>query len=196
MVDSPRARDRGINHLTRCAPAPPLPGPPYRPRRRRREAGLGELRVEVEVPGDPADLRRLVAHHEGDAHPSAPRAAGPPDPVYVAVAIRGCVEVDDVRDVVDVESARGDVGRDQGLDLAGLEPGQRPLALTLRLVAVHRDRVDRLRAQALDQAVGTPLRAYEDERAPEVARAQLAHQLIHLMRMLDGYEAVLDLRAA
>ena len=52
------------------------------------------------------------------------------------------LEVDDVADRVDVDAARGDVGGDQGADLAGLELGQRAFALALALVAVDRGGVD------------------------------------------------------
>ena len=71
--------------------------------------------------------------------PGAAGAAGAADPVDVGVAVLGRVEVDDVGDVGDVDAAGGDVGRDQGVDVAALEAGQRPFALALALVAVHRD---------------------------------------------------------
>jgi hypothetical protein len=52
------------------------------------------------------------------------------------------IEVDHVRDPGDVDSAGGDVGRDEYLHRARLESGERLLALSLRLVAVHRRCVD------------------------------------------------------
>ena len=105
--------------------------------------------------------------------PVLPGPAGTADAVDVAVAVVRRIEVDDVRDPGDVDAAGGDVGRDQRVDMAGLERCQRPLALALGLVAVHRDGVDALGAQALDEPVGAALGAHEDERELAVA-AQLA----------------------
>ena len=81
-----------------------------------------------------------------------------------SLAVLRRVEVDHVRDAVDVDAARGDVGRDERVDLAGLEARERALALALRLVAVHRDGVDAVRAEPLDEPVGAALGAHEDER--------------------------------
>ena len=53
-------------------------------------------------------------------------AAGAADAVRVGLLVLGRVEVDDVRDVVEVEPAGGDVGRDQRRDLAGLEARRAP----------------------------------------------------------------------
>ena len=124
--------------------------------------------------------------------PFAPGAAGAPDAVHVAVAVGGRVEVDDVRDALDVDAARGDVGRDERVDRARLEPGERLLALALGLVAVHRDGGDAGVAEALDEAVRAALRADEHERAVALA-AQLADEGVHAAVALDRDEAVLDL---
>jgi hypothetical protein len=62
------------------------------------------------------DRARLVtfrAGEEGDPRSAAARAPGPPDAVHVGVAVLGRVEVDHVRDPVDVDPARGDVGGDE-----------------------------------------------------------------------------------
>ena len=92
---------------------------------------------------------------------------------------------------VDVDAARGHVGGHERVDSTVLEAGQRPLALALGLVAVHRDGVDALAAQALDQPVGAALGAHEDQRQVALA-AQLAEQGVDALVALDGEEAVLD----
>ena len=75
-------------------------------------------------------------------------AAGAADAVHVGLGVVRRVEVDHVRDAADVDSAGGDVGRDQRVDLEGLELRERALALALGLVAVHRDRGDAVRSRA------------------------------------------------
>ena len=127
--------------------------------------------------------------------PRAPGPAGAADPVDVGFAILGGVEVDHALDLGDVDAAGGDVGRDQRHHLASLEAGQRPLALALALVAVHRDRLDIAPAQALDEPVGAALGADEDERAAGVLRAQLREQVVELGALrLDLDEVVGDVR--
>jgi hypothetical protein len=78
------------------------------------------------------------------------------------------IEVDHVRDPGDVDSAGSDVGCDEYVDHARLESGERLLALSLRLVAVHRECLDAMSAQALDEPVGPVLGANEHEREPAV----------------------------
>ena len=124
-------------------PAPPRPPPAVAVGAPGPRGGLGgearhrELAVEVELARDRVDVVRLVGEDEGDADAGAPGAAGRPDAVDVVLAGGRGVEVDDVRDVVDVDAAGGDVGGDERVDLARVEAAQRLLALALGLVAVH-----------------------------------------------------------
>ena len=64
-------------------------------------------------------------------------ASGAADAVDIVVICRGKVIVDDVRDIVDVESSGGDVGGDQNLDEIVFELFEGALALALGLVAVN-----------------------------------------------------------
>jgi hypothetical protein len=66
----------------------------------------------TEAGGDTAHVGLLLGRHERDAVAVAPGAAGAADAVDVALAVLGRVEVHDVRDVVEVEAAGRDVGRD------------------------------------------------------------------------------------
>ena len=81
-------------------------------------------------------------HTSEIASPVAPARPGPPDPVDVVLRVPRQLEVDDDRQVLDVEAAGGDVGRDEDPDLAGLEALERPRPLRLRAVGVDRDRVE------------------------------------------------------
>src|SRR6186997_2961125 len=130
------------------------------------EAAAGELVAELEGGGDLAHLPRVLAAHERGPHTAAAGAAGPADAVDVALAVGRRVEVDDVRDAVDVDAARGDVRGHQRAHLARLEARERGLALALGLVAVHRDGLDAGAGQALDEPVGAPLGAHVHECQP------------------------------
>ena len=126
---------------------------------------------------------------------AAAGAAGAADAVRVGGRLLGRIEVDHVRDVVDVEAAGGDVGRDERAHLAGVEAGERLLALRLRLVAVDRDRVDVVAAELLDEPIGAGLRAHEDEREPAVVGQQV-DQRLHLVLGRDRDELVVDVAAS
>jgi hypothetical protein len=111
--------------------------------------------------------------HERDARAGASGAAGAARAVEVALAVRRSVEVDHVRDVVHVESARLDVRGDEHTGGPVVKPAERLLALGLGLVAVHPGGLDVSRLQALDEPVGAAPRAHEHERA---ARALAVEQ--------------------
>src|SRR5687767_573258 len=110
----------------------------YGTRLLRLEPGVLELSVEAQLVRDLADVAGLVVHHERHADACAPGPAGAPDPVHVGLAVLGCVEVHDLRDVVHVDAACGHIGRDERGHVAAVEAPQRLLALGLGLVAVHR----------------------------------------------------------
>jgi hypothetical protein len=68
---------------------------------------------------------------------------------------------------------------------------KRASACSLRLVAVHGDRVDAGAAEPLDQPVGAALGADEDEREVAVVAERLDER-VELVVVRDGLEAVLD----
>src|SRR6476646_5488339 len=84
-------------------------------------AGSSEGVAVAEAAGELGDVRLLLGEDEGDAGAAAAGAAGAADAMHVVLVAVRRVEVDHVRDVVDVEAARSDVGRDERRDLPGLE---------------------------------------------------------------------------
>ena len=109
-------------------------------------------------------LGALVGQDQADSGPIPAGSGGAAHAVDVGVSIAGDVEVHDVRDVVHVDSPCGDIGRDEDVDAPLGETGQRLLALRLRAVSVHGDRVDVLLFQPPGETVGATLRPHEDER--------------------------------
>ncbi len=90
---------------------------PARPTASNRHARVAdELLAVAESRREPADVRPLLGQHERDAVAAAARAAGAADAVHVVVVALRRVEVDHVRDVVDVEAAGGDVRCDERRD--------------------------------------------------------------------------------
>ena len=80
---------------------------------------------------DVAQQRALVHADEGDRIPLGTRASGAADAMDVVRRHHRQLEVDDVRELLDVESARGNLGGDEQRDAAGLEVVERLHALRL-----------------------------------------------------------------
>ena len=95
------------------------------------EPRLNELRIKSEQLGDPADLEALLRCHERHARAATTGPSSSTDSMHVRLLIRGCVEVDHVSDVFEVEPSRRDVRRDQNVVRAGREPAERTFTLRL-----------------------------------------------------------------
>ena len=88
--------------------------------------------------------RTLLGIAEGNRRAGGAGARGAADAVDIGFRHMRQIVVDHMRHAVDVDAARRDVGRNQHVDLAGLEFGKRALALALRLVAVDGRSADAL----------------------------------------------------
>jgi hypothetical protein len=118
------------------------------------------------LPNGPLDCtyhRNFVGRHEGEGVARSRRSAGPADAVNVVFRLLGNVVVDDVTDAGDIESALGDVRRDEHANLPCLEVVERTGALALRLVSVHRCGGDALIFQVLNDTIGAVLGAGENQ---------------------------------
>src|SRR4029077_998368 len=91
--------------------------------------------LAVAEPGREAtDVVLLLGQDEGHAVAAAAGTSRAADAVHVVVVALRRIEVDHVRDVVDVEAAGGDVRRDERGHAPGLELRERALPLVLREV--------------------------------------------------------------
>ncbi len=110
--------------------------------------GVAHLDLLVDEALDRAQQRAILGAHQRERLAGGARPAGAADAVHVILGDVRQVEVHDVRQVLDVEAARRDVGRDQHLHLALLEVLERADARVLALVAVDRVGVDAVLAAA------------------------------------------------
>ena len=85
--------------------------------------------------------------------------------VQVVLVVGRRVDLEHHGDVVDVDAARGDVGRDEDRKGALAEGAEHPVADALAQPAVQRRRQHALLAQLLGDAVGAELGADEDHGA-------------------------------
>ena len=80
----------------------------------------------------------ILVRHETDGIANRLCASGPPNAMHVIFGLRREVEVDDVRDAVDVNAARSNVGGDQHAHLTGLESLECGQPLALRAIRMQR----------------------------------------------------------
>ena len=122
-----------------------------------------------------------------------PGTCGATGTVQVVLVVRGGVVVDHDVDVVHVDAASRDVGRDKGLEFAGGEVRQRLLTHVLAQVAVDgRGR----HAQVLElagQAIRSVLGVREDHRATRGLRDRRRDlRLVHLVHVDEAVRHVFD----
>ena len=97
----------------------------------------------------------------------------------------GKLEVHDLRQLVDIQAARGDVGGHQHGDLARLEVVQGARAGVLALVAMNGGGGETVLHELFGQAVGAVLGAGEDEHLVPPAFADDVAQDIALVGLVD-----------
>ncbi|EPH41686.1 putative ATP-dependent RNA helicase RhlE [Streptomyces aurantiacus JA 4570] len=121
--------------------------------------------VDARVLHEAEDLAALVRQGEGDDGAAAAGAGGTARAVQVVLVVARRVHVQDQVDAVDVDAAGGDVGGDQGVDVALLEVREDARTGALRHAAVQRVGLHTGVAELLGDAVGAQLGAYEDDGA-------------------------------
>ena len=128
-------------------------------------ANGSDFQLSAELALDRPQVAHLGASAHRDGEARRPCSCCATDPVHVRFRRVGQVEVHDVRDVVNVDAAGGDVGRDQDVCPAGFETVERTRACVLGLVPVDRAGVDAALGELLDDAVCAVLGAAEDKRS-------------------------------
>ena len=127
----------------------------------------------------------LARGDERDRLAAATGAARAADAVHVGLGVGGDVVVDHVADPLDVETAGGDVGGDEDVELALAQLVDGALALHLGDVAVDRRRREPAGAQPLGQVLGGVLGADEDDHPVEVLDLEDAGEGVELLRVRD-----------
>ena len=102
------------------------------------------------------------------------------------------IEVDHVRQAVDVDAACCDVGRDQDATRAITEAVHRLVARILRLVSVDGGRCNARLLKVADETIGAVLGPGEDERALHLRVLEQLHEECRLLLVLAEVELLID----
>src|SRR5581483_3456794 len=149
---------------------------------------LHDRLLHAEARQQPLHLELLVPQHERDDDTGFAGARGAPRTVQVRLVVLRRVVVHDDLDVVDVQTAGGDVGGDEHGQLAVAELLERPLPQALREVAVDGGGAHALGLQRGSEAVGGALRPREHHRAGCATRDGGGD--LDLVHLVDEQEAV------
>ena len=120
---------------------------------------------------DRLELTQLILTDQRDGLAATTGAAGTADTVDVIFRHLGQFKVDHVGQLIDVQTAGGDIGRYQHPHLATAKIGQRPVAGTLALVTVDRHGIETIFLHLLGEAVGDLLGADKHQHPLPVATA-------------------------
>ena len=134
----------------------------------------------------------LVGGAEGDRRTVEPRAARSADAVHIRLRHLGDVEVDDVRQLLDVNAARGDIGGHQHAAAALLEGRKRGLPGPLRLVPMDRLRRKPGPRQIARDPIGPVLRAGEHQHGDELRVLQQVGEQVALVALVHKIDILAD----
>ena len=141
---------------------------------------------------DGGEHRGFVGADQRDGFTGGAGAAGAADAVDVVFGDDGQVEIDDLRQVVDVQPAGGDVGGDEDLHFAGLEAFQGAQAGRLRFVAVDGIGLDALGLEDADQVVGAAFGFDENQHLAPFPVLAHEQEEFGLALLVDGHHPLFD----
>ena len=114
------------------------------------------------------------------------------DAVNIRFRVKRHIEVDDMRDVVDVNAARRNVGRNQHLNVTFHEVIQGALTRVLRLVAVECDGIDAGHRQTFGNTVRATLGTREHDRTFAGWVSKKGVQAALLFSRADNHHLLVD----
>ena len=147
---------------------------------------LAAMEVLTDDTLEAAEFAKVFARDEGDSGASGERTASTTDTMDVVFELVREVEVEDVGDAVDIDTARGNVGRDEHANLSVLEGLQGTLTLALRTVGVDGGTADVFTLELTADAIGTMFGPRKDEYALKgfVLKEVVQHDLLERARAL------------
>ena len=120
------------------------------------------LQLGTDVPSDGVQLPHFTRRHKRDGRAALAGTPCPPDAMDIAAGVEGKVVVENVRDIVNIQTTGGHVGGDENVDFAAAEGRHDAGALGLLHVAMEAVDVVSSGGQEDVQRIRFLLRAAED----------------------------------
>src|SRR5262249_50201589 len=142
--------------------------------------------------GDGLDILAVMRRGQREGASLAAGASRAADAMHVVVGMHGHVEVEDMRETDDVQTAGGDVARDEQRHVAALEALERLRSLGLRHVAMQGGDVEAVALQRAEEDLHIALAVAEDERVLHVFVADEAAEGFALLAVVNGGDTLDD----
>jgi hypothetical protein len=138
-------------------------------RLRRGETFYGNnFNLAVQKTLDIAEQRLFFSRHQRYSLAGVSRSAGAPDAMDVILRDHRKIEVDDHRQVIDIQAARGDVGRNQNAGPPNLKILKGTRSRALAFVTMDRFRAKSAGQQVTAQPIGSVFGSAEDQCLPGI----------------------------
>ena len=136
--------------------------------------------------------RQFFLHHERHGLTGSACAPSATDAMHVIFRHIRQFVIHHIRQLIDVDAARRDVGRDQHLQRASFKFAQRFHARALALVAVNGHRRDARFFELLSKAISAVFGTRKDERLRPVTRFHKVNEELGFVRFIHAYHRLLD----
>ncbi len=143
-------------------------------------------------PPNRLQLPHFARGHQGDGGAGFPSPPGPANAMHIATRIKRHVEIEDVRDIVDIQAAGRDVRRHQDVNFAASERRHHPAPLGLLHVAMQAIDIVAAAAQENVERVGLFAGPAEDDGLAHVFRVNQADNRIGPFAVLNDVEQLLN----
>ena len=140
----------------------------------------------------PQEFRLIVTVAERNGDAGCAGAACPPDAVNIGLGDVRQLEVEDVADFLDIDTAGGDVCGHEDPDAAGTEPLHGAVALGLAFVAVDGFALDSLLVEVLDDLVGAMFGPGKNERRRHFRQGKHVREQHTLVVLRHEVHALVD----
>jgi len=141
---------------------------------------------------DRTQERAFLAIAKGDGNAGSSRPRGAADPMHIGFRDIRQIEIDDMRDAIDIDAARRDVSCDEHFHAAVTKSGQGLFALSLALIAMDGARRNAIGFQMIDHMISAMFRARENQSPAGRRLPQKIDEHLPLARCLDEDHLLVD----
>jgi hypothetical protein len=134
----------------------------------------------------------LIARNKRNGIARSFRPSCPADTMNIVLSERWHIEINDMRNPFDIDTAGGDIGRDHYAVLAAFKAIHRALTLSLCATGMYRHGLDTIPLKAPADFVSSVLGARKDQHAVHLPIPEHVNQQVYFQFLLDGIDMLRD----